>query len=101
MGGQGSRRRSLIFALTGYLEFVVLFGILFQQILLIKPSAIKGVSSILGCLYFSAVTITTLGYGDVQPVSRLARLGAGLESLIGVVFVVTVVASFLGGSPEE
>ncbi|MBI6578736.1 two pore domain potassium channel family protein [Pseudomonas viridiflava] len=35
--------------------------------------------------YFSLVTITTLGYGDLQPLG-LARLLAGLEAVTGLVF---------------
>jgi hypothetical protein len=38
-------------------------------------------------LYFSATTITTLGLGDVTPVSSLARLLVGLEALVGIVFI--------------
>jgi hypothetical protein len=34
-------------------------------------------------LYFSAITFTTLGYGDIQPVGNAARVIAGAESLIG------------------
>jgi voltage-gated potassium channel Kch len=42
--------------------------------------------------YFSFVTITTLGYGDVQPVAPLARSFAITEALIGQIFLVTLIA---------
>lgn len=35
--------------------------------------------------YFSAVTVTTLGYGDISPKSELARSLVSLEVLLGVV----------------
>ena len=38
-------------------------------------------------LYFSVVTFSTLGYGDIQPTTRLAKLFANVESLIGLVLV--------------
>jgi hypothetical protein len=38
------------------------------------------------CLYFSAVTYTSLGFGEVYPVSH-ARLVAGVESLNGLVLI--------------
>jgi hypothetical protein len=38
------------------------------------------------CLYFSAVTYTSLGFGDLYPVSH-ARLIAGVESLNGLVLI--------------
>jgi len=38
-------------------------------------------------LYFSSTTITTLGLGDVTPVSSTARTLVGLESLTGIVVI--------------
>ncbi|MEN8113542.1 MAG: ion channel [Actinomycetota bacterium] len=43
-------------------------------------------------MYFSLVTITTLGYGDLAPVPELARAVAVWEAVIGQVFLVIVVA---------
>jgi hypothetical protein len=37
--------------------------------------------------YFSAVTITTLGYGDITPVTSTARLLVSMEAIAGVVLV--------------
>ncbi len=39
----------------------------------------------LDCLYFSVITITTLGYGDIHPVG-IGRVIASLETIVGVVF---------------
>jgi hypothetical protein len=36
-------------------------------------------------LYLSAVTITTLGYGDIVPITTAARLTVALEAVIGIV----------------
>lgn len=38
-------------------------------------------------LYFSAVTITTLGYGDITPINTHTRLLAMVEAVVGVVLV--------------
>ncbi len=43
-------------------------------------------------LYFSFITLTTVGYGDLTPVGDLGRALAGLEAMIGAVFLVTLVA---------
>lgn len=36
-------------------------------------------------LYFSAITITTLGYGDIVPLNEAAAVLVGMESVLGVV----------------
>ena len=46
--------------------------------------------------YFSFVTITTLGYGDVLPISNRASALAFLEALIGQIYLVVVVAWLVG-----
>ena len=43
-------------------------------------------------LYFSLVTMTTLGYGDMVPIPPLARLFSGAESVIGQLFVAIFIA---------
>ncbi len=46
--------------------------------------------------YYSVVTITTLGYGDMLPVSRPARAFAALEAVSGVFYMSVIVARFVG-----
>lgn len=38
-------------------------------------------------LYFSAVTQTTLGFGDIVPISDRTRLAVGFQSVLGIVFI--------------
>lgn len=55
-------------------------------------------------MYFSLVTITTLGYGDLQPISNLARFLSTAEAVIGQIFLVTIVArlvSMFGSTPPR
>lgn len=49
--------------------------------------------SLMDCSYFSFVTFTTLGFGDIHPSGHLRYL-AGIEALTGMVLV-TWTASFL------
>ncbi len=42
--------------------------------------------------YFSAATLTTVGYGDVVPVAPLARSLAMLEAICGQLFLATLIA---------
>lgn len=43
-------------------------------------------------LYFSYVTLSTLGYGDIAPLSRIARSWATFEAIIGQFYLAFVVA---------
>ena len=49
--------------------------------------------SLADCAYFSFITYTTLGYGDIVPIGDL-RFLAGLEALTGLVLI-TWTASFM------
>lgn len=47
-------------------------------------------------IYFSFVTITTLGYGDITPVTAPANSFAILEAVIGQIYLVVTVARLVG-----
>jgi hypothetical protein len=43
-------------------------------------------------LYFSLITLSTIGYGDIVPVNPEVRMLAALEGLVGVLYVAITVA---------
>ena len=45
--------------------------------------------------YFSFVTLTTLGYGDITPIHRSARMFAIIEALIGQLYPATLLARLI------
>jgi len=47
-------------------------------------------------LYYSYVTLSTLGYGDITPVTPIARTLSFLEALFGQFYIAILVASFVG-----
>jgi hypothetical protein len=47
-------------------------------------------------LYFSFATLTTLGYGDIVPVSPVARTLASLEAITGQLYLAVLVARLVG-----
>ena len=47
-------------------------------------------------LYYSFVTLTTMGYGDILPVSRAARMLAILEATTGVLYMSVLIARLVG-----
>jgi ion channel len=54
-------------------------------------------------LYFSFVTLTTVGYGDYSAGSDVGRMLAVVEALVGQLYLVTVVAVVIGnvGRPRH
>ena len=42
--------------------------------------------------YFSFITLSTVGYGDITPVSRFARWLAALEAMTGLLYVAVLIA---------
>lgn len=55
-------------------------------------------------LYFSFATLTTLGYGDVAPISLTARAWATIEAMSGTLYLAILIArlvSLYKAAPEE
>ena len=46
--------------------------------------------------YFSYITMTTVGYGDLTPATGLPRTNAVFEALLGQIFLVVLVARLVG-----
>lgn len=97
--------RTLYGAIAAYLMIGLGFALVYQSIEFANEAAIqgtaldeRGVHS-----YYSFTTLTTLGYGDIVPVSIGARTAAMFEMLLGQVYLVVIVArivSMLGSDRE-
>ena len=90
--------------LLAAVNFYLLTGITFSYIYLIinlfSPGAFdlanENISSWPRYLYFSFITLTTLGYGDILPLSSLAQSLVILEAIIGVLSPTVMIARFVG-----
>jgi len=47
-------------------------------------------------IYFSLVTLTTLGYGDIRPTTDIARAVSTAEAVVGQLFVAVFIARLVG-----
>jgi Ion channel len=52
-------------------------------------------------LYFSLITLSTVGYGDIVPLSGMARILTALEGVTGVLYIATTVAFLVGRFRNE
>ncbi len=97
--------------IVGAMAIYLLLGLgwasLYALVLLFEPQALDGVRIVDGVsdfphlLYFSYVTLTTLGYGDVTPAIPLTRTLAYLEAITGTFYLAIVVASLIGARRHD
>jgi len=93
-------RRSIILALHNYLELIFWFTSFYLQSRALFNDPKGVLNSWLGTIYYSVVTITTLGYGDVTPCSDWTRFLVISQTLIGVFFIAVIVARFISYLPK-
>jgi len=81
-----------------YVLFAFVWAALFQFMYDMNPEHFRitagdgGTIDYLDFLYYSVITLTTLGYGEIIPLTSKARALAMLESIAGVLFLATVIA---------
>lgn len=87
-------------ALAVYLAVGVLFGMTFTAIARTNPAAFEPAQQVIdgesSLYYFSFVTLTSLGYGDIAPVSDTVRILATLETILGILLLAAVVGWVVG-----
>jgi len=91
-------------AIFGYFLIALAFAMLYVQLEKIHPGSFELTASdgpVSSLVYFSLVTITTLGYGDITPISKLARVVAGIEAASGVMYVAVFIARILNRRRNE
>ena len=84
-------------AVSIYLLLGIIWFAMYNAIDILTPGSIVRNSAALTdrsteLLYFSLVTLCTVGYGDVVPVHPEVRMLAALEGIIGVLYIAIMVA---------
>ncbi len=94
--------REVIFAaVVVYLLMGVLWAFVYGAVEQIQPNSFSGIADAIGdkrfvFLYYSFVTLTTLGYGDISPITSVASSMAILEAIIGQLYLVVQIAWLVG-----
>lgn len=83
--------RSLFFAFGHYIEIGLSMGYIYWCHGVFNGDA----TTISKSVYFSFVTMTTIGYGDITPNSDLTRLLVTCHTIVGVFMLATVIGLFL------
>ncbi len=89
-------------AICSYLLIGLVFAIIYSLIHVLDHNAfsVKIVTTLTPALqtfiYYSFVTLTTLGYGDITPLSDIARTLAWLEAAFGQIYLTILIAQLVG-----
>lgn len=101
-------RRITLDEIAGAISAYILIGLFFTMLYLwlellqpgcfdirnqVNPNKLVDYSDF---VLFSFATLTTLGYGDITPLTHLAQVLAVLESMIGVLYVAVLVGGLVG-----
>lgn len=90
--------------ISGYICLGLLGFFLCMSIEFIEPGSFSGVASLSehpellrqNLFYYSYITLMTIGYGEIVPVSELARNAAVLIGLLGQFYLVIITAIVVG-----
>jgi hypothetical protein len=88
-------RQTIIGALCVYLLIGLFFSFVFPAVTLVTGTPFFASTSDAGTadyLYFSFITLSTVGYGDLVARTNLGRMFSATEGLTGQLYLVTVVA---------
>jgi voltage-gated potassium channel len=87
-------------AVSTYLMLGLLWAMAYVLVATMQPGAFAAsahpaattVMTGFDAFYFSFVTLSTVGYGDIVPVSRVARMLAAMEATTGTLYVAMLIA---------
>jgi hypothetical protein len=98
------KEKAIFGLISGYISIGLLAFFMFSIIEYLQPESFSGLylenasDNIRAdkLLYFSYVTLLTIGYGEILPISDLAQKGAILVALIGQFYTVILTAIVVG-----
>ena len=92
----------IVGAICVYLLLGLIWALCYLLIAQLVPGAYNGLEqapwheNFSAVAYYSYVTLTTLGYGDISPVVPIARFFVYMEAITGVFYMAILVASLVG-----
>lgn len=78
------------------LEILLSFSVLYLNFHAIGTWGVAS-SDTVGLLYFSTVTLATVGYGDIGPINDIGRILVAFQIIVSFLFVSVICSSFISG----
>lgn len=97
----------IVGAICIYLLMGLIWSMMYLFVAQIIPGAFNGIDQVIWyenfgeVAYYSFVTLTTLGYGDITPVAPVAKFLVYMQAVVGVFYMAVLVASLIGVSINE
>jgi voltage-gated potassium channel len=91
----------LLLGLTWNIFYVYLFEIDPTNFVGISEETVANSNVYWDMTYFSFVTLTTLGYGDIQPVGAIAKVLAYSEAVVGELYIAVLIGALVGNYISE
>ena len=88
--------RAAVTVVEALLMFLCLFSLLYVSLSLTDPSSFSHPLTKTDALYFTTSTFATVGFGDITPVSALARALVTVQMIGDLVLIGLVIRLFLG-----
>lgn len=91
----------IIASLSLYILLGLIWTVIYLLLLVMDPTSFSGVEaanwqqSFSRVAYYSFVTLTTLGYGDILPTNHVSEFFVYLEAIIGVFYMAIIVSSLI------
>ena len=83
-------------AISIYLLIGIMWAGIYSVLDGMSPGSFGGTSEPVDLLYFSFVTLTTVGFGDVAPLTVLGKRLAVFEAAMGSIYMAVIVAMIVG-----
>ena len=99
--GKDINPNRIVGAICVYLLLGVMWSIAYSVLEYLQPGSFNGLTEFASpvwnpdWIYFSFVTITTLGYGDILPLTQAARALAFAEAIAGQFYIAVLVAGLV------
>jgi len=94
-------RNKIIGSISLYLLLGLIWTIIYLIIILFEPNAFNGIETqewrtiFSRIAYYSFVTLTTLGYGDISPTNHISEFFVYMEAIAGVFYMAIFVSSLI------
>jgi Ion channel len=96
-------------SISAYLMLGLLWTVAYWLVAQVTPNAFafntgtKETMAGFNAFYFSFITLSTVGYGDITPVSKVARMLAAMEAMTGLLYVAVLIARLVAlySSPKS